>query len=139
MNISKVNKILGILSVLMIGFIATLFIVMTSDKEYMAQVGKEIEASKNEKKMMEARKVFASKMSDKFELPHGGRCVASFYVEGKENKTLYVRPCSLLTGRGEEINLHKLFDKETMQEVKRLGFTRMETDEGDKRVYLPIE
>ena len=73
-----------------------MLIIITSDKDYMAKVAKENAAYNDKQKILEARQDFASKISDKFELPHGAGCVARFYAEGEENKTLRVRPCSIL-------------------------------------------
>lgn len=90
-------------------------------------------------KQADARDEFTTKLTHKFELPGSRRCVVTFRTEGKDNKTLRVDPCSLLEERGEKIDLYKVFDKETMQEVKRLGFTRMETERDGKTIYIPIE
>jgi hypothetical protein len=87
----------------------------------------------------EERKAFANKISNEFELPGSRRCVADFFAEGDGNRTLRVSPCSLLTERGEKINLYNLFSAETMREVKALGFNRMETEQGNTMVYRLIE
>jgi hypothetical protein len=86
-----------------------------------------------------AREKFANKLSDKFELPGSRRCVADFFAEGSGGRILRVEPCSVLTERGEKIDLHKLFEPETMQELKRLGFSSIETKRDGKAVYRLVE
>jgi hypothetical protein len=120
---------------ILLPFLVLLFVVMGCT-EGMKQKIKEDTERRNQ---ADARKEFANKTSNKFELPGSRRCVADFFAQGEENKTLHVTPCSLLTEQGEEINLYELFDSGTMQEVKRLGFTTIETERKGKTVFIKVE
>lgn len=125
---------------ILLPFLALLFVVMgCATEEERQQQAVARERQKQVDAEISARKEFANKTSEKFELPGSRRCVADFYAEGVDSKTLRIRPCSLLTENGEKINLYKVFDPESMREVKRLGFTRMETEENGKMVYIPVE
>jgi hypothetical protein len=120
-------------------FLVLLFVVMGCSEEARQQHREDAERQKQIDAQISARKEFANKTSEEFELPGSRRCVADFYAEGVESKTLRIRPCSALTERGEKINLRKVFEPETMREVKRLGFTTMETEENGKTVYISVE
>lgn len=124
---------------ILLPFLALLFVVMGCTEEARQQHRAEAERQKQIDAEISARKEFANKTSNKFELPGSRRCVADFYAEGVESRTLRIRPCSVLTERGEKINLRKVFDPETMREVKRLGFTTMETVQDGKTTYIPVE
>jgi hypothetical protein len=116
-------------------FLVLLFVVMGCTEGMKKQIKEDTER----RNQADARTEFADKISKKFELPGSRRCVADFYAEGEENKTLTVRPCSFLEERNEKIDLYNLFDSGTMQEVKRLGFTTMETERDGKTVFIRIE
>jgi len=116
-------------------FLVLLFVVMGCTEGMKKQIKEDTER----RNQADARTEFADKISKKFELPGSRRCVVDFFAEGEENKTLRARPCSFLEERNEKIDLYNLFDRETMQEAKRLGFTTMETERGGKTVFIPIE
>jgi hypothetical protein len=124
---------------ILLPFLVLLFVVMGCSEESRKQQREDDEREKRTSVHIAAREAFANKMSEKFELPGSRRCVADFYADGKDSKTLTVRPCSLLTERGEKVDLYKLFEADTMRQVKELGFTTIETERDGKTVYRSVE
>jgi hypothetical protein len=124
---------------ILLPFLVLLFVVMGCSEEARRQQREDAERQKQVDAQIAAREKFADEISKKFELPGSRRCVIDFFAEGDESKTLHLRACSFMDERGEKIKLHKVFDSGTMQEVKRLGFTKMTTKEGGETVYIPIE